>query len=83
MTTYEIRFGHGHDTPGRIIRELQSDSLAVAYVRRLVADGYRNETWANVVLGDGRFYAADNVHGKARGRYFDGASSERRDGGER
>jgi len=46
-----------------------SDAQAVQEVREFVRTGYRNGTWANVELSDGRLYGCRNEHGEAVGGF--------------
>lgn len=64
--TYTIRYCHGSGTPGTLMRSAGRDRDIVRYVRKLVADGYRNETWATVEV-DGGCYTARNVRGRPVG----------------
>ena len=67
---YTARYAHSNtDTPADMTLDAKNDREAVAKVRQFVADGYRNGTWANVELADGRSYRASNKHGKAVGGY--------------
>jgi hypothetical protein len=71
IMTYQIIYGHTHadSTPGTLTLAATNDADAIRDIRKFVADGYRNETWAAIDLADGRAYTVRNVHGKAVGRY--------------
>ncbi len=70
MSTYNIRFAHSDtDRPGSFDISAQVDTEAVSAVRSFVAAGYRNGTWASILLRDGRTYVARNQHGKAHGAF--------------
>lgn len=65
-TTYNIAYSHqGGGTPGTLRRDLADDAAACAYVRKLVEDGYRDQTSARTTLSDGRTFEAANKHGAA------------------
>lgn len=67
MTEYTVRYGHGNGSPGQTTIQERSWRGAIRAVRRLVADGYRGDTWATVELPGGA-YTARNVGGRAVGR---------------
>jgi hypothetical protein len=70
MTTYTIRYCHDDNcTPGTLEIEAASDAAAVEALRKFVRDGFRNQTWAMVDLGDGQIYGAHNSHGEVKGGY--------------
>ena len=70
MATYQITHGNNpSDTPGTITFEAESDAKAIEKLHSLVADGQRNDAWANMELVDGRLYGASNRHGKVVGGY--------------
>lgn len=71
MNKYQITYGHTQAdcTPGTLTLDATNDADAVDEVRKFVKDGYRGETWATLVLTDGRAYSMRNVRGDAVGRY--------------
>jgi hypothetical protein len=69
---YSARYGHNDsDVPGSLEFSATNDSQAVQELRQFVEDGFRNGTWAQVALSDGRSYGARNEHGQAIGGYID------------
>lgn len=63
--TYTARYAHGDSgIPGDLTLAATSDPEAIAEVDALVADGYRNGTWATIELADGTVYRARNEHGR-------------------
>lgn len=70
MHTYTISYAHGSTGGGgRMLRALQNDALAIAYVTHFVSDGYANETGARVDLLDGRTLTCSNRYGRAVNSY--------------
>lgn len=68
-TTYPAKFGHqALCRPGETTITASSVEDAIAQAKRFVANGYRNDTWINVDLGDSH-YSARNVHGQAVGEF--------------
>ena len=69
MQDYQLTYGHdSNGTPGRVTLQANSAREAIEQTRKFVADGFRNETWATVDLGDEGAYTARNVHGRAVGQ---------------
>ena len=67
MKTYPMIYGHDDGgTPGRTTVQAVTDEDAVEQARRFVGDGYRDNTWATIDLGES-VYTARNVHGQAVG----------------
>lgn len=71
MSKYQIVYGHTQAdcTPGTLTLAATTDDEAVAETRKLVQDGYRDETWATIDLSDGRAYNVRNIRGEAVGKY--------------
>jgi hypothetical protein len=58
------------DTPGTISFCAESDDQALEKVRKLVRDGFRGQSWANIKLQDGRSYVARNVSGRVVAKFI-------------
>ena len=66
MTNYVARYAHSDtDTPADLVLSAKTDAEAIEEIKKLVSDGYRNGTWANVGLSDGSVFACRNSHGAA------------------
>ena len=67
MTKYTARYAHSDaDTPATLVLDASNDKEAKAEIRRFVASGYRNGTWANTDLSDGSSIGYRNQNGKAK-----------------
>lgn len=70
MTKYQAAYAHSNnDSAAQMDLDASSDAQAVEEVREFVRAGYRNATWANVELSDGRIYGCRNEHGDAVGGF--------------
>lgn len=68
---YTASITHFDGTPGLLSLDATSDESAVAEVRQIVRDGYRNGTQVRTTLSDGRSYVCGNEHGEPVGNYVD------------
>ena len=70
MRKYQAAYAHSNESSvGHLDIDASSDAQAVQEVREFVRAGYRNGTWANVELSDGRLYGCRNEHGEAVGGF--------------
>ena len=70
MTKYQAAYAHSNnDSAAQMDLDASSDAQAVEEVREFVRTGYRNGTWCNVELSDGRTYGCHNEHGEAVGGF--------------
>jgi hypothetical protein len=68
---YQIVYGHAMAdcTPGTLTLKSENDADALIEVRKFIADGYRDESWAALDLQDGRSYSVRNIRGNPVGQY--------------
>lgn len=70
MRKYQAAYAHSNnDSAAQMDLDASSDTQAVSEVRDFVRSGYRNGTWANVELSDGRLYGCRNEHGESVGGF--------------
>lgn len=70
MTDYAASYGNDNNggAPLHFTLTAATPTAAARALRRMVADGYRNQSWGAVDLC-GATYTVRNVHGRARGRF--------------
>lgn len=70
MSTYQAAYAHSNESSvGQMFICADSDAQVMQDVRAFVRTGYRNGTWCNVELSDGRIYGCRNEHGEAVGGF--------------
>jgi len=70
MRKYQVAYAHSNESSvGHLDIDASSDAQAVQADARAFVAGYRNGTWANVELSDGRIYGCRNEHGDAVGGF--------------